>query len=220
MSNDRDHARDRAARAAVGEVRAGMIVGLGTGDTASRAVIALGELALDIQTVATSEHTAALARKVGLVVLAPDEVSAIDLTIDGADEIDPALRLIKGAGAALTRERLVARASRRLVIVADEGKLVSRLGERQRLPVEILPFGRRWTLARLAAQGLDPIVREGLTTDNGGLLVECALGAGMDLTELARTLDELPGVIDHGLFLDEAALAYLGRADAVERRAR
>jgi ribose 5-phosphate isomerase A len=213
-------ARDRAARAAVGELRDGMIVGLGTGDTASRAIVALGERRLDVLAVATSERSAQLAKKVGLALRVPDEVERIDVTLDGADEIDPALRLIKGAGGALTRERLVARASRRLVIVADEGKLVSRLGETRRLPVEILPFGRRWTLARLAALGLDPIVREGFVTDNGGLLAECALGAGADASVLAATLWALPGVIDHGLFLDEAQLAYIGRKDGVERRAR
>src|SRR5258706_1406234 len=163
-------ARDAAAGAAGAEVQADMLVGLGTGDTAERAIRALAERKLNLVCVATSHRSAALAASLGMTLREPDQVTALDLTIDGADEIDPLLRLIKGAGGALTREKLVARASKRLVIVADEGKLVGALGEKHRLPVEMLAFGRRWTLARLSALGLDPIVREGFVTDNGGLL--------------------------------------------------
>jgi ribose 5-phosphate isomerase A len=204
-------ARDAAAGAAADEVQADMLVGLGTGDTAERAIRALAERRLKIICVATSQRSAALAASLGLALREPDQVAALDLTMDGADEIDPRLRLIKGAGGALTREKLVARASRRLVIVADEGKLVGALGEKHRLPVEILDFGRRWTVARLAELGLDPIVREGFVTDNGGLIADCRLAG--DAAELARTLKLLPGVVEHGLFLDEAAAAYIGGAD-------
>jgi len=216
--NRRMHPRDRAARAAVEHVEDGMIVGLGSGDTAARAIVLLGGRA--IIGVATSEASAALARSVGLTVRAPDEVAAIDLTIDGADEIDPALRLIKGGGGAHTREKLVARASRELVIVADADKRVARLGERMPLPVEILPFAQRWTLARLAALGLPPVVREGFVTDNGNVIADCALGPVEDLAALAAALKALPGVVEHGLFLDEATLAYVGRADGVDRLTR
>ena len=212
------HPRDRAAEAAVTHVQDGMIVGLGSGDTASRAIRLLQGRA--IVGVATSEKSAALARSLGIAVRAPDEVAAIDLTIDGADEIDPELRLIKGGGAAHTREKLVARASRELIIVADEGKRVARLGEHMRLPVEILPFGARWTLARLGALALDPIVRAGVTTDNGNVIADCALGAVDDLRALAAAIKALPGVVEHGLFLDEATLAYVGGADGVDRMAR
>src|SRR3954468_8111136 len=160
------HPRDRAAEAAIAHVADGMIVGLGSGDTASRAIRMLGGRAL--VGVATSEKSAELARSVGIEVRAPDEVAAIDLTIDGkaiditidgADEIDPQLRLIKGGGGAPTREKLVARASKQMIVVADTAKRVARLGERMRLPVEILPFAQAWTLARLAALGLPPVVR-------------------------------------------------------------
>jgi ribose 5-phosphate isomerase A len=202
-------ARDAAARAAVGEVQDGMLVGLGTGDTAERAIRALA--GRQIVCVATSRRSAELAEKLGLTTRSADEVSALDLTIDGADEIDPSLRLIKGAGGALTREKIVARASKRLIIVADEGKLVGALGEKHRLPVELLPFGRRWTLERLAALGLDPVVREGFVSDNGGLIADCRVVG--DVAELARNLDAIAGVVEHGLFLDEAAAAYVGRAD-------
>ena len=149
----------------------------------------------------------------------PDEVAALDLTIDGADEIDPALRLLKGAGGALTREKLVARASRRLVIVADQGKRVESLGEKHRLPVEILAFARRWTLRRLEALGLDPVLRPGFVSDNGGLIADCRLPA-VDVAELAQALKLLPGVVEHGLFLDEASAAYIGSGAGVEVIAR
>ena len=210
--------RDRAAHAAVAHVEDGMIVGLGSGDTAARAIRLLA--GRKIVGVATSDGSAALARAVGLEVRTPDEVAAIDLTIDGADELDPALRLIKGGGGAHTREKLVARASRTLVIVVDEDKRVARLGQKRPLPVEILPFARRWTLARLEALGLPPRVRAGFTTDNGNLIADCALGPVDDLAALAAALKALPGVVEHGLFLDEATLAYVGRADGVDRLTR
>lgn len=210
--------RDRAAQAAVAHVADGMVVGLGSGDTAARAIRLLG--GRKIVGVATSDAAAALARAVGIDVRAPEAVSAIDLTIDGADEIDPALRLIKGGGGAHTREKLVARASRQLIIVADAQKRVARLGERMRLPVELLPFAARWTLARLAALGLPPTIRAGFVSDNGNLVADCALGPVDDLAALAAAVKALPGVVEHGLFLDEAALVYVGTDDGVERLVR
>jgi ribose 5-phosphate isomerase A len=153
-------------------------------------------------------------------VRAPDDVAAIDLTIDGADEFDAQLRLIKGGGAAHTREKLVARASKELIVVADEAKRVARLGERMRLPVEILPFAARWTLGHLGALALDPIVRAGVITDNGNLIADCALGPVADLRALAAAIKALPGVVEHGLFLDEATLAYVGTANGVDRLTR
>jgi len=202
----------------VAHVADGMIVGLGSGDTASRAIRLLG--GRKIVGVATSEKSAALARSVGIEVRTPDEVDAIELTIDGADEIDGALRLIKGGGGAHTREKLVAHASRQLIIIVDSDKVVTRLGEHMRLPVEILPFGARWTLARLEALGLPPLVRAGFVTDNGNLIADCALGPVGDLDALATALKALPGVVEHGLFLHEATLAYVGSADGVTRMAR
>ena len=212
------HPRDRAAAAAVTHVADGMIVGLGSGDTASRAIRLLG--GRKIVGVATSEKSAALGRSVGLQVREPDEVAAIDLTIDGADELDAALRLVKGGGGAHTREKLVARASKQMIVVADSAKRVTRLGEHMPLPVEILPFAARWTLARLDALGLPPTVRAGFVTDNGNLIADCALGPVADLAALAATLKALPGVVEHGLFLDEATLAYVGTADGVDRLTR
>jgi ribose 5-phosphate isomerase A len=213
--------RDRAAHAAVAHVADGMTVGLGSGDTASRAIRLLA--GRKIVGVATSEKSAALARSLGIDVRAPDDVitpSTIDLTIDGADEIDAQLRLIKGGGGAHTREKLIARASLKLIIVADAQKRVARLGERMRLPVEILPFAQRWTLARLDALALQPVVRAGFVTDNGNVLADCALGPVDDLAALAAAIKALPGVVEHGLFLDEATLAYVGTDDGVDRLTR
>jgi ribose 5-phosphate isomerase A len=219
----REAERRAAALRAVELVEAGMVVGLGTGDTAAHAVRALGarvRAGLSVVGVATSRATAELAAAVGVPLVEPDVAPVLDLTIDGADEIDDALRLIKGAGGALVRERLVARASRRLVIVADLEKRVARLGERRRLPVEILTFGASWTVARLAALGLDPVVRvaEGVpvATDGGGRLVDCLVPAGADLAALAAAIKAEPGVVDHGLFLEEASLALVGYPDRVE----
>ncbi|MDB4971096.1 MAG: ribose 5-phosphate isomerase [Myxococcales bacterium] len=208
-------ARDRAAEAAVQHVADDMIVGLGSGDTASRAIRQLA--GRRITCVATSEASAQLGRQVGLDVRAPDEIDVIDLTIDGADEIDPQLRLLKGGGGAHTREKLVARRSKALIIVADRAKQVTRLGERMRLPVEVLPFARRWTFAALEELGLEPRLRAGFTTDNGNVIADCALAAGVDLDALAALVKATSGVVEHGLFLVEATLAYVGSDDGVVR---
>ncbi len=220
-------ARRRAARAACELVRPGMIVGLGTGDTAAHAVRALAERAragLQLVCVATSRATAELARAEGLVLCEPEDLETVDLTIDGADEIDPALRLIKGAGGALTREKLVAHASARLAIVAFGHTRGARLGARPRLPVELVEFAHRWTIDRLRALGLDPALRLAgdapARTDGGGLLVDCALPKDADLDALAAAIKSTPGVVEHGLFLTEAHDAFVGWPDRVEHLSR
>jgi ribose 5-phosphate isomerase A len=208
-------ARERAARAAAALVEDGMVVGLGSGRTAGLAVRALGERAaagLRIGCVATSGSTEALARGVGLRVLAPS-AGPIDLTIDGADQVDPALRLIKGGGGALTREKIVARASRRLIIVVDREKLVPRL--HGGVPVELVAFGASFTLAALAAAGLRARLREDaqgrpVASDNGGLLAEVSLPEAADLATIAAQLDGMSGVVEHGLFLREVERVLVG----------
>ena len=218
-----DSQRERAARAAVGEARDGMIVGLGTGDTATRAIAALAELQAVHR---RGRHLGGVRRRSlanhGLLLRAPDEVGAIDLTIDGADEIDPALRLIKGAGGALTREKLVARASRRLVIVADEDKRVRRLGEKRALPVEILPFGQRWTRARLAAMGLSPKLREGFVSDNGGLDLRLRSARMYGRSGRAGALARRAAGADRARPVPRRRrrVAYIGHDDSVERMVR
>jgi ribose 5-phosphate isomerase A len=187
---------------------------------AVRAVAARVAAGLRIVGVPTSLATRQLAADLGIQLAEAGEPDELDLTIDGADEIDDELRLIKGGGGAMTRERLVARASRRLVIVADAEKRVSRLGQKRPVPVEILAFASRWTTARLRALGLEPTLRlvggTPFTTDSGGIIVDCALPDGADVRALATAIKAEPGVVDHGLFLDEASIAYVGQAGGVD----
>lgn len=214
-------ARQAAGEAAASLVTAGMTVGLGTGDSAGHAVRALARRGLSgLRCVATSLRTADLARGLGLALVELDDLPGgapvIDLTIDGADEVDPALRLIKGAGGALLREKLVAHASHRLVIVADVTKLVTRLGERRLVPVEIVPFGIPQTLARLDALCPGAVLRSHggalVITDGGNRLVDVPVPGGVTPGELHARLKATLGVIDTGFFLGEAAVVYIGDA--------
>jgi ribose 5-phosphate isomerase A len=212
-------ARQRAAALAVALVEDGMVVGLGTGRTAAFAIRALAERVaggLRVTGVPTSRASEALARELGVPLRTPPDAGPVDLTIDGADELDGALRLVKGGGGALLREKLVARASRRMVVVADADKRVERLGARARLPVELVAFGASWTVAALAAAGLEPRLRDGVVSDNGGLLCDLTIPPAADLAALAAALDGMTGVVEHGLFLTEAERAFVGTADGVE----
>lgn len=195
-----------------------MIVGLGSGDTAARAIRMLG--GRNIVGVATSEKSAALARSVGIAVRAPDDVAAIDLTIDGADEIDPELRLIKGGGGAHTREKIVSHASRHNVIVVDEGKLSSRLGEKWPVPIEVLPFGERATAAHLAAFGR-PVPRERggapFRTDAGNRIYDVHTGPIDDPEGLERAMRAIPGVVEVGLFVQRADVVLVAGPMGVRR---
>jgi ribose 5-phosphate isomerase A len=236
MTEDgRRAARQAAGQAAAALVEAGMVVGLGTGDSAGWFVRALGRRVAEglrvSRCVATSVRTAELAAELGLPLCDLDELpaggAAIDLTVDGADEIDPALRLIKGGGGALLREKLVAHSSRRLVIVADAGKRVPRLGERFRLPVEIVPFGARQTLERMERHFPGAALRGApgapQRSDGGNLIVDVPLRADAGPLEAVHERLKLTlGVIETGLFLAEAEQALIGAADGsvqVVRRA-
>ena len=208
-----------AAEAAVAEVRDGMLVGLGTGTTAAYAVTALARrvaVGLKVETVATSEATAAAARAGGLVVRDFADIAALDLAIDGADEIDPRLYAIKGAGGAMLREKTVAAASRRMVVIADGSKRVAAIGA-ARLPVEVLPFARASVVAALARLGAAVTVRDGYVTDNGNLIADCRFPAMPDPRALAAEIAAIPGALGHGLFLDEVDAAYIA-ADGVVTR--
>jgi ribose 5-phosphate isomerase A len=204
---------DALAASAVEDVRSGMRVGLGTGRAAQRAIEALARRVsgehLDIQCVATSRESDELGRRLGLRVNAMEGVEAIDYLFDGADEVDPALRMIKGRGGAMTREKIVAQAASRRVYLVQTKKLVSRLGEGAPLPIEILRFGLASTLHALRVLGLDGPLRakpQGgeYETDNGNPVLDAALPAALDLTGLASLLDAMPAVIGHGLFLKQA----------------
>lgn len=220
---------DPLAEAAVAPIKSGMIVGLGTGRTASRGVVALAERVreenLDIRCVATSHATETLARFHGLPVVDFAMIEKTDYLFDGADEVDPAMRMLKGSGGAMTRERIVAWASERCVYMVDESKLVSRLGERTTLGIAVLAFGLAAVRAELRNLGLNGVCRrtikgELFITDNGNLIVDVAMG-DHDLEELAAALNDIPGVVDHGLFLAEADEILVERdSGTIERRVR
>ena len=204
---------DPLAEAAVAEIQSGMIVGLGTGRTASRGILALGrrirEEGLQIQCVATSHASETLARSYHIPIIDFALVERVDYLFDGADEVDSKLRMIKGKGGAHVRERIVAQASRRNVFMVGEDKLVDRLGARTPLPIAVLAFGLSSVRQRLANMGLNGVVRRTLDgqlflTDNACLILDVTLQAGMNIDEVARDIDSVPGVLDHGLFLTEA----------------
>lgn len=216
-----------AAEAAVTEVVDGMLIGLGTGTTAAHAIAAIGRrvaAGLRIEAVATSEQSAAAARALGITVRDFADVAAIDLAIDGVDEIDPGFRAIKGAGGAMLREKIVAASAARMIVVADHGKAVTRLGVRA-VPVEVLPFARSFVADRIAALGGEPVLRQGADgsawrSDQGNLVLDCRFGIDEDWRRIADALAAIPGQLGHGLFLDEIDALYLATADGVKRRDR
>lgn len=222
----RDHLKHIAAEAAVAEVEDGTIVGLGTGSTAAMAVDALGARVADglrIQAISTSERTARQAERVGIPLTDFTQHPRIDLTIDGADEVEiGTLAMIKGLGGALLREKIVAAASRRMIVIVDEAKLVSRLGTRAPVPVEIVAFGAPATLQHLADIGVAPGLRmvgaEPYRTDGGNLIADCACGPITDPHGLEARLVRVVGVVETGLFLNLASRIVIGTATGVRYR--
>ncbi|WP_028530813.1 ribose-5-phosphate isomerase RpiA [Paenibacillus sp. HW567] len=208
-----------AAEKAVEYVEDGMKVGLGTGSTAYYAIRKLGErvkAGLKITAVATSQASEEQARELGIPLVAFGDIDGLDLTIDGADELDQKLQLIKGGGGALLREKIVARNSRRMVVIADESKAVDTLGKFP-LPVEIVPFAWEWTLAGLTKLGCKAELRrsgdELYKTDNGNYIADCRFRAIASAPELARSLQSITGVVEHGLFIGIADLAIIAKQD-------
>jgi len=221
-----DHRKRAAAKAAVAQVHDGMIVGLGTGTTAAHAIAALGErvrAGLRIKAVATSERSACAARALGIVLTEMDGIEALDLAIDGVDEIDPALRAIKGAGGAMLREKIVAEAARRMIAIADISKAVECLGARA-VPVEVVAMARSFVSRRLVQLGGSPRLRAGpqdvFRTDQGNLVLDCAFGPIAEPERLAAALDAIPGLVGHGLFLHEIDTIFLAGPEGIERRDR
>lgn len=211
----------KAAAAALEHVENGMKLGIGTGSTADEFVRLLAEKVadgLDVEGVPTSERTARLCLEMGITLRSLDELPELDLTIDGADELDDHLTLIKGGGGALLREKIVAAASKRMIVIADETKKVDMLGAFP-LPIEINPFGQVATriaieraAARLGLTGtltLRPSGEDLFYTDGGHLIIDASFGRIPDAEALSRELTAIPGVVEHGLFINIASLAII-----------
>jgi ribose 5-phosphate isomerase A len=217
-----DRLKRQAAARALEHVQNGMKLGLGTGSTAKHFVELLGERVrsgLKVVGVPTSEATRADAARCGIALTTLEEIDRLDLTVDGADELDASLNLIKGGGGALLREKIVAAASDRMIVIADESKWVEALG-RFPLPVEVIPFGwaaTRRAIGKVFAQaGLSGqmVVRNGkdghvFVTDGGHWIIDAHLGRITDAPRLADLLTSIPGVVEHGLFIGLASLAML-----------
>jgi ribose 5-phosphate isomerase A len=220
---EREREKANAAAYAVAMVQGGMRVGLGTGSTAAIAVKLLGERVrkgLDVVCIPTSERTRALAESENIRLTDFTSGTSLDLTIDGCDETDRELRLIKGGGGALLREKVVASISRRVVIIADSAKLVDELG-RYPLPVEVVRFAWQIVLSRLRGLGAEPKLRLGpdgtpFVTDEGHYILDASFGVIKDPERVSRYLLNTPGVVDHGLFLNLAHDLVIGRGDTVD----
>ncbi len=228
--NPTDRYKREAAERAVDLLQPGMVVGLGSGSTAVlvvRRIAALraqGRLA-DLVGVPTSLETEALARELGIPLTTLEEHPVLDVTIDGADEVAPDFSLIKGGGGAHLREKVVAQASRREVIVVDAGKLSPKLGTRWAVPVEVLPFGWRSQALFLESLGARVTLRQGrdgapFQTNQGNLVLDCAFGPIDRPAELASRLDARAGVVEHGLFLGLATDLVIAGPQGVEHRVR
>ena len=222
--SQQDQWKRTAAAAAVEQVTDGLILGLGSGSTAQLAVDELGkrvQKGLRVIGVSTSEKTADQARQLGISLSTLAEYPKLDLTIDGADEAQPGtLNLIKGGGGNLLREKIIASASRRLTIVVDQTKVVEKLGAHP-LPVEVVPFGWQSTEQRLLALGAKPVLRtnaDGSTyiTDGGHYILDCSFGLISAPEELATALDDVVGVVEHGLFIGMASQVLVAGPEGVK----
>jgi ribose 5-phosphate isomerase A len=223
-----DEAKRNAALEAVKHVKSGFVVGLGSGSTAAYAIEILGEKVrskkLNVKGVPTSAQAFLLAVKQGIPVTSLDEHPVVDVDIDGVDQVDADLNLIKGMGGALAREKIVASASRLNVIVADVGKRVRVLGENNHpVPVEVLTFAAEVVQRRIVGLGGKPTVREGkgklgpVITDNGNMIVDAVFGEIGDAAGLEQRLKMIPGVVETGLFIGLADVVYLGSSSGVEK---
>ncbi len=225
MSSEQQTTIDALAEAAVAPVKSGMIVGLGTGRTATRGIKALArrvkEEGLDVRCVPTSEASEKLGKELGLKIVDFSMLERIDYLFDGADEVDRELRMLKGAGGAMTRERIVAWGSDKCVYMVDQSKIVPRLGTRNTLGVAIMMFGMAAARAEIRSLGLNGIWRrtiqgELFVTDNGNLILDVTLDE-RNLEELAAALNDIPGVVDHGLFLAEADEILVDTGTGIDR---
>lgn len=223
-----EKAKKNAALEAVKHVKDGFVIGLGSGSTAAYAIEEIGNRIkneeIRVLGIPTSYQAFMLAIKCGIPITTLEEHPTIDLTIDGADQIDQKLNLIKGMGGALTREKIVAFASKKLIIVADESKKVNILGENNHpVPIEVLPFASPILMQKIKEHGGKPTLREGrgkvgpIITDNGNVLIDANFGLIHNPAELEHKLKMLPGVVETGLFVKMADIIYIGTPTVVEK---
>jgi ribose 5-phosphate isomerase A len=226
-----ENAKKNAALKAVEHVEDGFIIGLGSGSTAAYAIAEIGNKMkrekLHILAVPTSYQAFSLAVKHRIPITTLDEYPTLDLTIDGADQIDEALNLIKGMGGALAREKIVASASKKLVIIADESKKVKTLGEKNHpVPIEALPFATPLAVRKIEEIGGKPTVREAqkkvgpVITDNGNFIIDAVFGLIRKPEELEMKLEHIPGVVETGLFVGMADVVYLGNRSGITKMER
>lgn len=227
MALTQDQLKQQAAAAAVATITSGMVVGLGTGSTAAFAVSALAERmqkeGIRVIGVPTSQRTAEQAQSLGIPLATLEEQPILDVAIDGADEIEVgSLNLIKGAGGALLREKLVEVSAKRLIIVADASKKVARLGTKFALPVEVVRFGWQSTLERVKAVGCTPTLRltasgDPYITDENHYILDCQFPPMEDAAAIAAALKSIAGVVEHGLFIGLTSEAIIATADGIEQ---
>ncbi len=223
-SGEVERLKQQAAERALEFVEPGMVLGLGEGSTSLLAIRQLGALLAagelhDIVGIPASPRMAQEAQRLGIPLTSLEEQQQIDLTIDGADEVDPQLDLIKGGGGALLREKIIAQATRREIIIVDESKLVPQLGSNWAIPVEVEPFGHGTQVTWLRSLGAEPRLRmhdgEPFRTDGGNFILECAFGPLPDAWALARQLKARTGIVEHGLFLGLASDVIVAGADGI-----
>lgn len=221
-SQDLDDLKRRAALKALDYVRDGMIVGLGTGSTAKHLITGLGErvrAGLNVRGIPTSHDTAALAKAAGIPLIESDDAWLIDVAIDGADQVDPRLNLVKGGGGALLKEKIVAASAKQFVVVVDHTKQVPHLGNAFPLPIEVIPFGWGSTARQLEAIGGKPVLRyrdgQVFRTEAGHYIVDLHLGAIADPADLEARLNQIPGVVETGLFVGRTTVLIVGTPSGV-----
>ena len=219
-----DALKEQAALAALDEIRDGMVVGLGTGSTAAHFIRHLGKrvrAGLKVDGISTSEESSRLAQEVGVPLTTFKDHPQIDVTVDGADEVSPALDLIKGLGGALVREKIVAHASKRVIIVVDESKLVERLGDRTWIPVEVIPLAVDRVMLQLRDWGGEPRIRERngrpFVSDNGNTILDWKHGTIDQPGALEKQLKALTGVVDSGIFANVAQCVIVAAAAGIRK---
>lgn len=213
-----DEKKQAAAKAALKHLPKGGILGVGTGSTVNFLIELLPELQLEAA-VASSEATAQRLRKLGIEVVDMNSVGGLDAYVDGADEIDRHMHMIKGGGAALTREKIVASIAKKFVCIVDDSKWVEQLGREFPLPVEVIPMARSAVARKLVTLGGDPVYREGVVTDNGNVILDVHNLNILNALELEKTINDIPGVVCNGIFaLHKADIAIVATNNGIEER--